>query len=500
MIDVLSVEGMRKSDAAAIAAGTPGRELMARAGRAIFEACPWNPPVAIVCGKGNNGGDGYALALLLAEAGIGLRLFIQAEPTTPDARWFYQECVRRELPISPWEAATGLDGFPTVADCIFGTGFRGEVAGEAARMIRLINESGAFVVSADINSGLNGDNGLAPLAVHSQMTVSIGCYQPGHFLGQAKDLMARRVSADIGISPAVPVYHLPEYSDMGSLFPPRKHFSNKGTYGTPVLIGGSLPYSGAIRLAAMANAAMRSGCGIARVAAPRSLCPLVASAVLESTLIPLPETGNGLLFEEAVFHDLSEKAKVIAFGMGMGHTAETEKALAYLLERFTGILILDADGLNALAALGVGLLDRASCRVILTPHPGEFARLTGKSVPEVLASPIPLARSFAAAHHALLLLKGAATVVTDGETVYLVDRGGPGMATAGSGDVLSGILAALCAVPREDLLFTLAGGAWLNGRAGELAEEAMGPVSMVASDTVRMLPKVIRFLPLVAGR
>ena len=494
MIDLLSVEGMRKSDAAAIAAGTPGRELMARAGKAIFDACIWNPPVAVVCGKGNNGGDGYALALLLAEAGTELRLFNQAEPTTPDAIWFYEECVRRKLPMSRWETVTGLEGFSTVADCIFGTGFRGEVAGEAARMIRLINESGAFVVSADINSGLNGDNGLAPLAVRSHVTVSIGTYQPGHFLGQAKDLMRRRVNADIGIPPAAPVYHLLEQRDVAGLFPPRKHFSNKGTYGYPVLIGGSLPYSGAIRLAAMANAAMRAGCGIARVAAPRSLCPLVASAVLESTLIPLPEAGNGLLFEEAVFYDLSEKAKVIAFGMGLGHTEETEKALAYLLERYTGILILDADGLNALAAMGVGLLDKASCRVILTPHPGEFARLTGTSVPEVLSSPIPMAQAFAAAHRVLLLLKGATTVITDGETVYLTDRGGPGMATAGSGDVLSGILASLCAVPREDLLFTVAGGAWLNGRAGELAEAAMGPVSMVASDTVRALPEVIRFL------
>jgi len=230
------------------------------------------------------------------------------------------------------------------------------------------------------------------------------------------------------------------------------------------------------------------------VATPRSLCPLVASAVLESTLIPLPEKEDGLLFEETAFRRLTEKAPVIAFGMGLGHTAETEKALAFLLRNYAGILILDADGLNALSALGAEALDQAACRVVLTPHPGEFSRLTGHSIPEILASPIPLAQAFAAGHRVMLLLKGASTVITDGDAVYLTDRGGPGMATAGSGDVLSGILAALCAIPRENLLLTVAGGAWLNGRAGEAAEALVGPVSMVASDTVHAIPDVVRTL------
>ena len=494
MIDLLSVEGMRKSDAGAIAAGTPGRELMARAGKAIFDACDWTPPVAIVCGKGNNGGDGYALALLLAAGGIALQLFVQEEPATPDALWFYQECQRQNLPMTSWQEVSALQDYSTVVDCIFGTGFRGVAAGESARMIRLINNSGAFVISADINSGLNGDNGLGTTAVRSDLTVSIGSFQPGHFLAQAKDRIGRKTNADIGIPPAVPAYHLIDQEDVAPLFPPRKHFSNKGSYGYPVLIGGSLPYSGAIRLAAMANAAMRTGCGIARVATPRSLCPLVASAVLESTLIPLPEKESSLLFEEAAFRNLSEKAPAIAFGMGLGHTPETEKALSFLLREYAGILIVDADGLNALAALGAERLDEAPCKIILTPHPGEFARLTGRSIPEVLSEPIPLARSFAADHHVILLLKGASTVITDGNAVYLTDRGCPGMATAGSGDVLSGILAALCAIPRNDLLLTVAGGAWLNGCAGEKAEKRVGPVSMVASDTIQAIPETIHTL------
>ena len=501
---------MRRSDAAAIAAGTPGAVLMERAGKGIFQSLPaWQGPVGIVCGKGNNAGDGYVLAVLLREAGISCDLLLQEETFTPDGGYWFCRCREAGIPVRFWRDLEDLSRWPTLVDCIFGTGFRGELTGEPARIIGLINASGSFIVSADINSGLNGDNGLAPLAVHSDLTVSVGHFQPGHFLNQARDWMKRAVNCDIGISPADRPCFLVEGEDLAPLFPPRPHFSNKGTWGTLALIGGSLPYSGAIRLAALADAAMRSGAGIVRVAVPASLCPVVASAILESTLFPLSESDGSLCFRQEEFESLLKPARVAAFGMGVGHTVQTEKALRYLLERFSGILILDADGLNALSALGASLLDSAVGRVILTPHPGEFARLTGKSVQEVLARPIPLAEAFAAEHQVTLLLKGAATVVTDGAQTLLVDRGAPGMATAGSGDVLSGILAALCASHADQLsgnrpalsagdseapafspiLLLTAAAAWLNGRSGELAQQSVGDISLIASDTVKALPQ-----------
>ena len=169
---VLTVQSMRESDARTIAGGIPGQELMGRAARAIFDAAEWQPPVAVVCGKGNNGGDGYALACLLQEAGIGCRLLVQGEPVTPDAQYYADQCRQMQIPDLPWEQVTDLGEYRTVADCIFGTGFHGEAAGEAARIIGLINRSGAKVVSADINSGINGDNGLGPVAVRSDLTVS----------------------------------------------------------------------------------------------------------------------------------------------------------------------------------------------------------------------------------------------------------------------------------------------------------------------------------------
>ena len=201
MIRILDVASMRESDAATIAAGTPGRELMARAGKAIFEAGDWKPPVAVVCGKGNNAGDGYVLAKRMAEAGMDCTLFLQEESFSADGGFWFAQCREAGIPVRMWRDTETLAGFGSVADCIFGTGFRGSVTGEAARMIDLINGSGAYVVSADINSGLNGDNGLAEKAVRSDLTVSVGFYQPGHFLNQAMDLMGRKVNCDIGIAP-----------------------------------------------------------------------------------------------------------------------------------------------------------------------------------------------------------------------------------------------------------------------------------------------------------
>ena len=494
MQNILTVQAMRESDAQAIAGGIPGRTLMARAAEAIFDSAEWEPPVAVVCGKGNNGGDGFALAGLLNRARIDCTLLIQDEPVTPDAGFYYQECRRERIPILRWEQVSDLGPYRTVADCIFGTGFRGEASGEAARIIGLINGSGARVVSADINSGINGDNGLGAVAVRSDLTVSIGSLKPGHFLARAKDVMKRVVNADIGIPPVGRPLFLAEEEDVRSLLPAREHFSNKGTYGTITLIGGSLPYSGAIRLAAMANAAMHSGAGIARVAAPRSLCPVVASAVLEGTLCPMEDRDGSLLFFEESLRRAVGGSRVTAFGMGAGNSEETRKILDWLLLNDPGILILDADGLNALAALGPERLRSAACRVILTPHPGEFARLNGCSVPEVLEAPVAMAESFARDRGAIVLLKGSSTLVSDGETTWLTDRGCPGMATAGSGDVLSGILAALCAWLPDDLLRATVSAAWINGRAGELAQEESSDIAMVASDTVRALPKVFRLL------
>ncbi len=491
MTEILTVAEMRQCAAAAIAAGTPGRALMRRAGEGLSRAGAWRAPVAVVCGTGNNAGDGYVLAELLDRSGTGCEILLQEERFTPDGRYWYDRCRERGIPVRMWKDVTTLTGFGSVADCIFGTGFHGKAAGEAERMIRLINESGAYIVCADINSGLNGDSGMAETAVCSDLTVSVGSWKPGHFLNMAQDLMKCRVNIDIGIPPDGHGIRLTEEADVQMLFPPRKHFSHKGVYGYIALIGGSLRYSGAIRLAAMANAAMRAGAGVVRICTPRTLCGKMIPEVLEATLFPLAENGGNLVFREAEFREALRGTRTAAFGMGAGMTPETEKATAFLTNEYEGTLILDADGLNALAAIGTERLKSAAGQVILTPHIGEFARLSGRTAEEILCEPVRLAEEFAAAYGVTLLLKGPGTIVTDGKTTRITDRGSPGMATAGSGDVLSGILAAVAATHPEDPVQAAAGAAWINGRAGEIAARRAGEVSMTAGKTTEAITEAI---------
>lgn len=494
MVRILDVAAMRESDAATIAGGVPGGELMGRAGEGIFRAGAWKPPVAVVCGRGNNAGDGYVVALRMAEQGIPCTLFLQEERFSPDGEAWFRRCAEQGVPVRLWRDTESLRGFGSVLDCIFGTGFRGEAAGEEARMIDLINESGAYVVSADINSGLNGDSGLAKKAVRSDLTVSVGFFQPGHFLNQAMDWMKQKKNILIGIMPRGPERYLMERDDAAKAFPERKHFANKGTYGYLGLIGGSLKYTGAIRLASAASAAMRAGAGVVRVGAPRSLCASLMPLMLESTLFPLRDEEGRLAFDREEWTSMLRGLRTVAVGMGMENTPAAREGIRFLLEHFEGTLIIDADGLNALAEIrreDPAALRRARGRVLLTPHPGEFARLTGRSIPEIQADSLCMAERFAREEGVTLLLKGPATIITDGTETWLTDRGCPGMATAGSGDVLSGILAALCA-GQGSLPFQAAAGAWLNGRAGEIAQRKMGAVSMTAGDTVQALPEAVR--------
>ncbi|MBR4204572.1 MAG: NAD(P)H-hydrate dehydratase [Clostridia bacterium] len=502
MQTILSVAAMRESDRFTIEHSVPSRELMRRAGEGIFRAAgdEWKPPVAVVCGSGNNAGDGYVLALCFAGHGIACDLILLTDRMSEDGAYYAALCREKGVPSHRFAEQPDLSSYGSIADCIFGTGFSGEPQGVFRAAIEEINRCrarGAFVVSADINSGLGGDNGMGEVAVESDLTVSVGAFQPGHFLNRAKDVMKRKVSVDIGIEPRGRAYGLFEAEDARAAFPERKNFSNKSTYGYLALIGGSVPYSGAIRLAAMANAAMRAGAGVVKLAAPESLSPVLAPAILEATLFPLPEENWAIRFDAGRMGELLRGVKTAAFGMGAGRGEGTEKTVAYLLSHFTGTLVLDADGLNALARMteeDSSILDGAAGDVILTPHTMEFARLLhDKTVGDVLASPIPLAEEYAKRHGVTLLLKGPATVVTDGPQgrTVLVDRGCPGMATAGSGDVLSGILSATAAVC-ADPLTAAASAAWINGRAGELAQAKYGAVSMLASDTAAEIPAAVR--------
>lgn len=283
-----------------------------------------------------------------------------------------------------------------------------------------------------------------------------------------------------------------ENSDVKLCLKDRPKDCNKGDFGYVALVGGCTEYSGAIRLAAMANCAMRAGAGVVTVAVPEHLASLVAGQILECTLFPMPERDGHMVFSEERLAVLCKRYRVIAIGMGIGPSKDVELMIEYLLKNYRGTLLIDADGLNALARMDRSLVQSSGTKIVLTPHVGEFARLYGFEIKDVLADPRGKALELAKALGCIVLLKGSVTTVTDGSRVLLSDRGCPGMATAGSGDVLSGVLAALLSCNQEDLLLAAAAGAYINGLAGELAEEEHGAISMIASDTVSKIEAAIR--------
>ena len=485
MKEIVSVELMRKSDFAAIEGGVSGVKLMHRAAMGVYESVNWCGRVGIVCGGGNNGGDGYALALILKEQGIECSLIqINENKLSTDGKYYFDRCIDAKIPTLPVEKCD-FSSYNIIVDCIFGTGFCGAVLGKERYAIEEINKSGAYVVSVDINSGLNGDSGMCDIAVKSDITVSVGSLKSGHFLGKAKDCIGKIVNCDIGITLVDAPYGLIEPSDCKKAFKERKSFSNKGDYGYIAIIGGCVEYSGAVKLANLAVSSLKMGAGVVKLATARSLFPSVSPYLLESTFFPLDDVDGAIVYNGEQIDTLLRGVSAVAVGMGMGNTENVYKILVHILKNYDITVIIDADGLNALSKYGVEILKETSCNVVLTPHPKEFERLSGICVGDVLNNPIESAKVFAKEYGCIVLLKGSATVITDGEEAIISSSGCSGMATAGSGDVLSGILLGILGqTEKRENTLSVAAGAYINGRAGEIAENRFNSISMTSKDTV----------------
>lgn len=489
---VVSCSQMRAADKHTIEdLGVPSQELMERAGAAIAEETEkllssfGGRSVLAVCGGGNNGGDGWCAARLLAEKGFETAVFTLTDKLSADC------AAQREKYSGEVFSAFPERKFDVIIDAIFGTGFSRAPEGRFADAIARINASGAKVVSADIPSGLGGDSGQYVSCVRADVTVTIGELKRGLLLNDGADVCGKVVARDIGIELCgAPESWLCEASDFAKLFPPRRKNTNKGSFGTAVILAGSVRYSGAPFLSAAA--ALRCGCGYTRLALPASIFPHAVGKIPEVILTRAPDEDGFLAFDRE-FLDGLLGANAIAVGMGSGVTRGLYDSVAYLLTNYKGTLILDADALNALAEYGTDILCEKSCRVILTPHPGEFARLFGKTIPEVLADGISLARFYSCSFGVTILLKGHASIITNGRSVLLNAEGTPALAKGGSGDVLSGIIASLAA-RGVNAPEAAACGAYLLGRAGVLAAEELGEYSVCATDVVAALPRAIRSL------
>lgn len=489
MKNIISVNNMRKSDEYTITNGVSSLELMQRAAQGVFESTCWQGKIGIFCGSGNNAGDGYALALILKNNGYFPTIVLTCDKFSVDGKYYYNLCLKENIEMISFNDLKSIE-FDIAVDCLLGTGFKGQVKEETKEVIEYINKT-KKVIAVDINSGLNGDNGLTECAVKSDLTVSIGYLKTGHFLNQAKDYIKEITNADIGINLLEKEFYLLEKEDLKEVLTERLNFSNKGTYGYVGIMGSSKSYPGAIRLANMGQNALYSGAGVSRVIVPEEIYELIFNNITEATVFALPSYEGKMIYDENKLKEAIQGLSALGVGIGWDKSEEYTKILSYLIENFQKPLVIDADGINALSKMDLEILNKND-KIVLTPHLKEFSRLTGFSIKEIQENSIKILKEFVNKYNVTVLLKGPTTIIASRNEIYLVDKGCSGMATAGSGDVLTGVLVGLLGYSKVLIVKTVACGAYINGLAGEYASQKYGTIGMVSSDTARSISLVIK--------
>ena len=497
--------------------GVPSLTLMENAGSAVARFILDNYAnanrVAVVCGKGNNGGDGFVVARKLHRAGrvVEVLLLASRADIKGDALVMFER-----LPLRPTEI-TGLQALDAessrsigncdlIVDAILGTGFEPPVKGLYANAIAMMNRSRKPVVAVDIPSGAASDvmtpqsgDGIAG----ADAIVTFTAPRPAHVFGQLTH--GPVVIAPIGSPPGAIVsglnLELTTPHDFASLLAPRPRDSNKGMYGHALIVGGSFGKSGAAAMAGMA--ALRAGAGLSTVATPARVLTAVASFAAELMTEPLPETNAGSIAVAAAesnrFLELTKPMTVVAIGPGIGRHSETVEFVHEAVHQTKVPLVIDADGLNAFEG-HTQLLDGRRRPLVLTPHPGEMSRLTGMPIKTIQADRIDIARNFARTHHLVLVLKGDRTIIAlpDG-SAWVNPTGNPGMATGGTGDILTGMTAGVLAQMPHDYARAAIAAVYLHGLAGDVADERMGEHSLVATDLLDAMPEAFRRATQAAG-
>lgn len=502
-MNILTAQEMRMVEAAAVAQGLDYLRLMENAGsaaaRLIRTAYPVNrKSVAILCGRGNNGGDGFVIARKLLEAGAEVTVVMMSgAPTGLEAR----EMLSRIRPTAvticsaetePYVAASAVTQAELLVDAVYGIGFHGKLPDEMRHLFRLANASQAPLIAVDVPSGLDCDTGEWDAdALRAERTVTFTAMKPALLLPQTAALCGKVEVLSIGIEPELIMQYAAQQTIVDETmvrrcFAPRPADSNKGSFGTVLSVCGSFGMAGAAFLAA--KAALRCGAGLVTAALPRSIYPILAGQLPEAVYLPLPETAEGQLAYDArvLLRTRLPKATAVVLGCGLG-TGETAAAVVWdVLEQAKCPVVLDADGINCVAA-HIDRLKTVRAPLVLTPHPGEMARLLGVSVEQVQKNRVETAERFAGEYGVVLVLKGHKTVIAaPGKPCLLNLTGNPGMATGGSGDVLAGMIGSFLAQGLEPADAAMCG-VYLHGAAGDRAAARLSQRAMLPTDLLEEL-------------
>lgn len=495
MIDILTAASMKNADQNTIDSGTPSQALMERAAKAalaILEQKFDTSLVLFLCGGGNNGGDGIAMARFLAENNGHARVLYLGKLTEegkPDSTQMSAECARQLSLLPPQvELCTALhtEGVTAVVDAIFGIGLTRPIEGHIKAVIETVRSLCLPTLAVDIPSGLHADTGAVMGAVlPATVTVAIAALKFGHLLYPGAGFCGELLTVDIGVHSQTANGRLLEKSDLAAL-PPRPANAHKGRFGRLLVIGGSVGMSGAGYFAA--KAALRTGAGLVEIFAPLQN-RTIYQIQLPEALLTLYDPEN---FHETALLQAISRADAVAIGMGLSQSEAARRMVSCALRNTDVPLILDADALNLMAG-DIRLLTQCASRTtptVLTPHLMEMSRLIGKPVPTIAADPVAHATSLAKQLGATVVQKDARTVITDGDEVYLNTFGNSGMATGGSGDVLSGIIASLAA-QGSSATDAARLGVLTHALAGDAALCHRGNHGMIASDIIDGICEVL---------
>jgi len=498
--------------------GIPGLELMEKAGKGVADVAremlgnPANKKVVIFCGRGNNGGDGFVVGRYLAQWGAQVEFFITAkkEEVKGDAKTDLKKAL--DLKLSLQEVLNEKDipsprGAHLIVDALFGTGFDGEITGYLKNLVESINASKIPVLSVDIPSGLHANTGeFSGACVKATRTVTMALPKIGHFFFPGKAMSGKVSVVDIGVPHKVVEeeninLNLIDEEEVRQMIPRRPPDAYKGTCGRVVLIAGSTGLTGAASLSSLSS--LRTGAGMAILGIPKTLNPILAAKLTEVMTKPLPDVrkkGALALRGLGEIRELLKWGDCCAIGPGLGQHFETVELVRRLISKLQMPTVIDADGLNAIAK-DTAVLKECKAPLILTPHIGELSRLNGVPIPEIAKDRIRYASDFAKEYNCVLVFKGAPTMISEpGGQTYVNPTGNAGMATAGSGDVLTGILIGLLAQMlmlrkskdvKKIMLDTACAGVFIHGSTGDLTKEENGEMGMIAGDMMEKIPEAL---------
>lgn len=497
MAFVVTTAQMKAAERRCDAGGISYAQMMENAGRAcakeIIPLADGGKRVVILCGSGNNGGDGLVISRILHESGIlALVVFVSGAPKTECAKANYTTLKRCDrLPFDD-DCLKYIAESDIVVDCIYGTGFHGALPENAVKALNAAKEC-PIRVAVDIPSGINSDSGEADEnCFKPTLTLVLAAMKTGLLHPDTGDLLGEIKLLDIGIPESCYEEYSARLTDdsFRRPFPPAKRNSHKGSFGHLLNIAGCMRYSGAAAMST--RAALRSGVGLCTLATTERAVTMLAPTINEATYLPLPQTDGGFISAESVelIDGALRKATAVTLGCGMGNSEDTRKIAEFVIRNAVCPIIIDADGINSIS-YNIDILRERKGETILTPHPLEFSRISGMSVKEIQRGRLEAARDFAEEYGVTVVLKGAYTVIASPVEIYVNTTGNAGLAKGGSGDTLTGIIGAMAAQGIPPFKAAVSG-VYCHGLAADIAARELPREYMLAGDITAALREVYR--------